>query len=46
VLSDTAVRSRLERNARRTATETYSWSVVGQQIRSAYDELLTRAATP
>jgi glycosyltransferase involved in cell wall biosynthesis len=46
VLSDATLRSRLERNARRTATETYSWNVVGKQIRSAYDELLARAAAP
>jgi glycosyltransferase involved in cell wall biosynthesis len=46
VLSDATLRSRLERNARRTATETYSWNVVGKQIRSAYDELLARPAAP
>jgi len=42
VLSDGTLRAHLERNARRTATETYSWSVVGQRIRSAYDALLGR----
>src|SRR5712691_4914110 len=46
VLSDATVRSRLERNGRRTATETYSWHVVGHQIRSAYDALLARAVAP
>ena len=46
VLSDATVRSRLERNGRRTATETYSWSAVGHQIRSAYDALLAQAAAP
>jgi glycosyltransferase involved in cell wall biosynthesis len=40
VLHDPRLRARLERNARRTATETYSWSVVGRLIRSAYDQLL------
>jgi glycosyltransferase involved in cell wall biosynthesis len=43
VLNDATVRSRLERNARRTAAETYGWSVVGDRIRSAYDALLGRS---
>ncbi len=29
-------------NARRTAIETYSWSVVGRRLRAAYNELLGR----
>jgi glycosyltransferase involved in cell wall biosynthesis len=45
VLHDDRLRARLERNARRTATETYSWSVVGRRIRSAYGELLSRSAS-
>ena len=40
VLHDHQLRSRLERSGRRTATETYSWSMVGQRLRSAYDDLL------
>jgi len=40
VLNDDTLRTRLERNARRTAAETYSWSVVGQRIRAAYGVLL------
>jgi glycosyltransferase involved in cell wall biosynthesis len=40
VLSDDGLRNRLERNARRTAVATYSWSVVGQAIRSAYQQLV------
>jgi glycosyltransferase involved in cell wall biosynthesis len=40
VLGDAALRSRLERNGRRTAVERYSWSVVGPRIRAAYQELL------
>jgi glycosyltransferase involved in cell wall biosynthesis len=43
VLRDARLRSHLERNARRTATETYSWDVVGRLIRSAYDQLLSRS---
>jgi len=46
VLGDARLRSHLGRNARRLATETYSWSVVGRQIRSAYDALLGRSAAP
>jgi glycosyltransferase involved in cell wall biosynthesis len=46
VLRDALLRSRLERNARRSAVETYSWSVVGQRIRTAYDELLGRSTSP
>jgi glycosyltransferase involved in cell wall biosynthesis len=42
VLRDAQLRARLERNGRRTATETYTWSVVGQRMRSAYGELLDR----
>ncbi|PYO35192.1 MAG: hypothetical protein DMD71_13035 [Gemmatimonadetes bacterium] len=42
VLRDARLRAHLGRNARRLATETYSWSVVGQRIRSAYDALLGR----
>jgi glycosyltransferase involved in cell wall biosynthesis len=46
VLRDPALRARLERNARRTAIETYSWSVVGRRIRLAYAELLGRRSSP
>lgn len=42
ILRDAQLRARLERNGRRTATETYTWSVVGQRMRSAYGELLDR----
>ncbi len=44
VLRDATLRARLERNARRTAVESYSWSVVGQGLRAAYDRLLGRDA--
>jgi glycosyltransferase involved in cell wall biosynthesis len=43
VLHDARLRARLERNARCTALEKYSWSLVGRTIRSAYAELLGRA---
>jgi glycosyltransferase involved in cell wall biosynthesis len=46
VLHDAGLRSHLERNARRTAVDVYSWSVVGQRIRTAYDELLGRSTAP
>ena len=46
VLHDARLRTRLERNARRTAVERYSWSIVGQRIRTAYDEMLSRSAPP
>jgi glycosyltransferase involved in cell wall biosynthesis len=46
VLSDARLRARLERNARRTALQAYSWSVVGRRIRSAYGKLLGFAALP
>jgi glycosyltransferase involved in cell wall biosynthesis len=42
VLHDAPLRARLERNARGTALERYSWSLVGRRIRSAYAELLER----
>ena len=40
VLRDGRLRAHLERNGRRTATETYSWPAVGERIRSAYGKLL------
>ncbi len=41
VLHDGQLRARLEQNARRTAVEVYSWSVVGRGLRIAYDALLS-----
>ncbi|MGH7318053.1 MAG: glycosyltransferase family 4 protein, partial [Candidatus Rokuibacteriota bacterium] len=46
ILRDGQLRSRLERNARHTALETYSWSVVGRRIRAAYAELIGRPTSP
>jgi glycosyltransferase involved in cell wall biosynthesis len=45
VLHDSRLRARLEDTGRRTATATYDWAVVGQQLRAAYDELLTPSRT-
>jgi glycosyltransferase involved in cell wall biosynthesis len=42
VLHDTRLRTHLERNARCTALDRYSWGLVGRRIRSAYTELLGR----
>jgi len=42
ILRDATLRSHLERNARCVATDRYSWSIVGQGIRSAYDRLLNQ----
>ena len=42
VLADARLRGRLEHNGRQTAVEVYSWNVVGQRIRSAYDAVLGR----
>jgi len=46
VLRDAHLRSHLERNARRTATETYSWSHVGRRLRAAYETLLGGVRAP
>ncbi len=40
VLHDPTLRARLERGARRTATQTYSWAIIGERLRSSYAELL------
>jgi hypothetical protein len=45
VVRNASLRARLERNARHTAAQTYSWNAVGGRIRSAYDELLGRQHT-
>jgi glycosyltransferase involved in cell wall biosynthesis len=44
VLRDARLRARLEHQARRNAVTRYSWSLVGERIRSAYDVLLGRSA--
>jgi glycosyltransferase involved in cell wall biosynthesis len=43
VLHDARLRARLERNARCTALDRYSWTLVGRRIRAAYAELLDAA---
>jgi glycosyltransferase involved in cell wall biosynthesis len=40
VLSDPSLRGRLERNARTTAEEVYSWDIIGEGLRSAYQSIL------
>ena len=40
VLGNAQLRERLERNGRRTATQSYSWNSVGQHLRAAYDQLI------
>jgi glycosyltransferase involved in cell wall biosynthesis len=42
LLRDDLLRERLERNARQTAVEIYSWDVIGEQLRATYDQLLGR----
>jgi glycosyltransferase involved in cell wall biosynthesis len=43
VLHDTGLRGALERNARATAEERYSWDVIGETMRRLYGEVLARA---
>jgi len=45
ILGDAQLRRRLEHNGRRTAIERYSWTRVGQSLRSAYDRLIGSLAT-
>jgi glycosyltransferase involved in cell wall biosynthesis len=45
ILGDVELRRRLEHNGRRTAIERYSWTSVGQSLRSAYDRLIRSLAT-
>lgn len=40
VLTDPELRRRLGQNARKTATEVYSWEVIGEEMNSAYAELV------
>jgi glycosyltransferase involved in cell wall biosynthesis len=42
VLHDTGLRAVLERNARVTAEERYSWNVIGETMRRLYGEVLAR----
>lgn len=43
VLSNSELRSELEVNGRKTAEETYSWEIVGQDMRACYWQLLQGA---
>ena len=42
VLHDSGLRASLERNARATAEQKYSWTVIGEKMRRVYGELLAR----
>jgi glycosyltransferase involved in cell wall biosynthesis len=42
VLRDTGLRAALERNARVTAEQRYSWDVIGETMRRLYGEVLAR----
>ena len=42
VLRDAGLRQALERNARATAEERYSWNVIGETMRRLYNEVLAR----
>ena len=42
VLRDTGLRTALERNARVTAEQRYSWDVIGETMRRLYGEVLAR----
>ncbi len=44
VLRDSGLRASLERNARATAEQKYSWTVIGEKMRKVYEEVLERAA--
>jgi glycosyltransferase involved in cell wall biosynthesis len=40
VLRDSGLRASLERNARTTAEQRYSWNVIGETMRRVYGEVL------
>ena len=42
VLRDSGLRASLERNARATAEQKYSWKVIGEKMRRVYGEVLAR----
>jgi glycosyltransferase involved in cell wall biosynthesis len=42
VLRDSGLRASLERNARATAEQKYSWNVIGETMRRVYADVLTR----
>jgi glycosyltransferase involved in cell wall biosynthesis len=42
VLRDTGLRAALERNARLTAEQRYSWDVIGETMRRLYGEVLAK----
>jgi glycosyltransferase involved in cell wall biosynthesis len=42
VLRDSGLRASLERNARATAEQKYSWNVIGEKMRKVYGAVLER----
>lgn len=47
VLTDARLRERLERNARQTVEQRYSWDMIGERLRAAYHEIIeSRLAQP
>jgi glycosyltransferase involved in cell wall biosynthesis len=46
VLHDSGLRASLERNARATAEQKYSWTVIGERLRRVYGEVLAGAKSP
>lgn len=42
LLQDSQARQRLEKNARDLVEKTYSWQIIGEQLRSLYRELVAR----
>jgi polysaccharide biosynthesis protein PslH len=46
VLRDSGLRAALERNARATAEQKYSWTVIGEKMRRVYGEVLAGVKSP
>jgi len=44
LLRDTGLRASLERNARATAVQKYSWNVIGEKMRSVYEGVLAQSS--
>jgi len=46
VLRDSGLRAALERNARATAVQKYSWNVIGETMRSVYAQVMAEGSEP